>query len=132
SNQEDKMRFKNLASVLMIILLALPECVLCQSGKPQSERKDNSPAATPNASQDQDQTEGPHQGPSSAAEAAKRIRRTMPVIPSLVRGGDALLSLNGQRAIQTQLVTSSNVKEPTVDAFPFVGGLPVEASEQVQ
>jgi hypothetical protein len=43
-----------------------------------------------------------------------------------------MLSLNGQRAFQTQVVTSSNVKEPTVDAFPFAASLPVEASEPVQ
>src|SRR5262249_15682466 len=128
------MRFKNLASTLVILLILLSQTVFGQAGHSQPASKKDNPAGSPaqQVKQDQEQPEGPHQGPSTAAETAKRFRRTLPVIPSLVRGSDALLSLNGQRAIQTQLVTSSNVKEPTVDAFPIAGGLPVEASEQVQ
>src|SRR5260370_41448819 len=127
------MRFKDLASTLMILLFLLSQSAFGQTGQSNpSPQKDNSAGATGQAKQDSGQAEGPHQGPSSAAETAKHLRRTLPTIPSLVRGSDALLSPNGQRAIQTQLVTSSNVKEPTVDAFPFAGGLPAEASEPVQ
>src|SRR5215471_2412840 len=127
------MRFKNLGRVSTAALLLISQSAFAaaqsQQPKPQSN---NTARPAQQSQQDPDQSEGPHQGPSSAAETAKRLRRTLPVIPSLVKGTDALLSQNGQRAIQTQLVTSSNVKEPTVDAFPFAAGLPVEASEPVQ
>src|SRR5215813_1528458 len=127
------MRFKNLAGTFAILLSLLSQSALAQTGQAQAvPKKDPSGSPAQQAKQDPDQTERPHQGPSTAAETARRLRRSLPVIPSLARGSDALLSLNGQRAIQTQLVTSSNVKEPTVDAFPFAGGLPAEASEQVQ
>jgi hypothetical protein len=129
------MRFKNLGRLFTTALLLISQSAMAQALQSQQPKPQNDKTAATtaqNAGQDPDQSEGPHQGPSSAAETAKRFRRTLPVIPSLVRGSDALLSQNGQRAIQTQLVTSSNVKEPTVDAFPFAGGLPVEASELVQ
>ena len=129
------MRFNNLGRLLTTALLLISQAASAHGAQSQQPKpQDNNTAATTaqNAGQGQDQSEGPHQGPSSAAETARRFRRALPVIPSLVRGTDALLSQNGQRAIQTQLVTSSNVKEPTVDAFPFAGGLPVEASEPVQ
>src|SRR5215510_10752328 len=128
------MRFKNLVSTSATLLLLLSQTAWAQAGQSQQapNKDDSAGSSAQKANQDPDQAEGPRQGPSSAAEAAKRLRRTLPVIPSLVRGSDALFSLNGQRAIQTQLVTSSNVKEPTVDAFPLAGGLPVEASELVQ
>lgn len=129
------MRFNNLGRLLTTALLLISQSASAHGAQSQQPKpQDNNTAATTaqNAGQGQDQSEGPHQGPSSAAETAKRFRRALPVIPSLVRGTDAMLSQNGQRAIQTQLVTSSNVKEPTVDAFPLAGGLPVEASEPVQ
>jgi hypothetical protein len=116
----------------MILVFLFSQSALAQTAQSQAPQKDSSAAAPAESKQDRDQTEGPHQGPASAAETAKQMRRTLPVIPSLVRGSDALLSLNGQRAFQTQIVTSSNVKEPTVDTFPFPAGLPVEASELVQ
>ena len=70
--------------------------------------------------------------PETAAEAALRARRSLPTIPMLVRGSDGLLNTFGQRAVPNQLVTGTNVKEPVSDAFPFGGGLPVEAAEPVE
>jgi len=67
-----------------------------------------------------------------AEESATRIRRAIPTLPSLIRGNDYLLNTEGQRATQNQLVTSTNVKDPAIDAFPFPGGLPVEAAEPVR
>lgn len=70
--------------------------------------------------------------PRSASDQAARLRRGLPVLPSLIRGGDGLLSSEGQRATQNQLVTSTNVKDPVTDAFPFTSGLPVEVANPVQ
>src|SRR5215469_18745235 len=99
------MRFKKLGRVLTTALLLISQSAAhgSQSQQPKPQDNNNAPSAAQNAGQGQDQSEGPHQGPSSAAETAKRVRRALPVIPSLVRGNDALLSQNGQRAIQTQL-----------------------------
>src|SRR5262245_52817880 len=128
------MRLKNLAGTLATLLFLLSQSALTQTGQTRpAPQKDNPAGSTEQkVKQDQEQTEGPHQGPSTAAETAKRFRRSLPVIPSLVRGSDGLLTLNGQRATQNLLVTSTNAKEPTIDAFPFAGATPVEASEPVQ
>ena len=79
----------------------------------------------------QPQTEGNKDG-NKAEESAARIRRAIPTLPALIRGSDYLLNTEGQRATQNQLVTSANVKDPAIDAFPVAGGLPVEAAEPVQ
>ena len=79
----------------------------------------------------QPQTEG-KKPDNEAEESATRIRRAIPTLPALVRGGDYLLNTEGQRATQNQMVTSTNVKDPASDAFPLPGGLPVEAAEPVQ
>src|SRR5262245_30357554 len=52
-----------------------------------------------------------------ADDVAARVRSILPVLPGLVRGSDGLLSLEGRRATQNRLVTSSNVKDPVADAF---------------
>src|SRR5262249_53541784 len=49
-----------------------------------------------------------------------------------LRGSDGLLTTSGQRAIETRLVTGTNVKEPAMDARPLPSGLPVEAAEPVE
>lgn len=66
-----------------------------------------------------------------ADDVAARARSKQPVLPGLLRGSDGLLSLEGRRATQNRLVTSSNVKDPVADAFPFTGPLPLEATEAV-
>ncbi|MGH9762811.1 MAG: hypothetical protein ACREDR_43345, partial [Blastocatellia bacterium] len=77
------------------------------------------------------QKEGPQKEPEAYDDAAK-FRKLIPILPELIRGNDGLLSTYGQRAIQSQLVTGTNVKEPVLDAFPFTAGLPVEAVEPVR
>ena len=67
----------------------------------------------------------------NATEAAEKLRRALGSIPALNRGQDGLLNVYGQRATQNQLVTSSNVKDPTTDSFAFTSSLPLEASEPV-
>jgi hypothetical protein len=74
--------------------------------------------------------EGPNNSPDSAETAAK-FRRRIPVVPGLLRGEDGLLSTEGQRAVQNQHVTGTNVKDPVTDTYPFTWGLPVEAVEPV-
>src|SRR5215467_7362629 len=78
------------------------------------------------------QQEGPQPDKDRAGDAALKFRRLVPVVPDLTRGSDGLLTTNGQRAIETKLVTGTNVKEPAMDARPLPGGLPVEAAEPVE
>ena len=93
------------------------------AGDPQSQARPGAQTPTPN--------EGAQHTPRSASDQAARLRRSLPVLPSLIRGGDGLLSTEGQRATQNQLVTSTNVKDPVTDAFPFTSGLPVEVANSV-
>ena len=90
---------------------------------PQDKSQSSNAAAVRN--------EGDQHQPRNADEQAARLRRILPVLPSLIRGGDGLLNTEGQRATQNQLVTSTNVKDPVTDTFVFVMGLPVEAANPV-
>src|SRR6266571_3515741 len=89
----------------------------------------NSQSATKAASRP---NEGDQHAHRNADEQAARLRHILPVLPSLIRGGDGLLNTEGQRATQNQLVTSTNVKDPVTDTFPFTSGLPVEGANPVQ
>ena len=102
----------------------------------QSQTSSNSPKQEPTASQPATNTspqqEGPQPDKDRAGDAALKFRRLVPIVPDLSRGSDGMLTTNGQRAIETRLVTGTNVKEPAMDARPLPGGLPVEAAEPVE
>src|SRR5215467_14178265 len=102
----------------------------------QSQPSPGSPKQDADASQagtnTTPQQEGPKPDKDRAGDAALKFRRLVPIVPDLSRGSDGLLTTNGQRAIETKLVTGTNAKEPAMDARPLSAGLPVEAAEPVE
>src|SRR5262245_6912565 len=120
------------AALALAGLLILQNAAMAQ----QSQTSSDSPKKQANTSQPDSksnpQPEGPQPGKARAADTALKFRRMVPVVPDLTRGSDGLLTTNGQRAIETKLVTSTNVKEPAADARPLSAGLPVEAAEPVE
>jgi hypothetical protein len=114
--------------IALSLLAAQPLSVLSQT----QNRSDESTAAAKATTKTQAPNEGAQHTPRTAEDQANHLRRILPVLPSLTRGADGLLTTEGQRATQNQLVTSTNVKDPVTDTFPFTAGLAVEAANQVQ
>jgi hypothetical protein len=125
---------KRLTNVLaaLLLIVAQPFSPLAKPSPPQAARADESQSQANKDKTSQTTNEGAQHTPRGASEEATRLRRILPVLPSLIRGGDGLLSTEGQRATQSQLVTSTNVKDPVTDAFSFTSGLPVETANPVQ
>ncbi len=113
----------------LYLLAAQPFTVFAMQSQAEYTRRDDYQSSPKAAAT---QNEGQQHTPRSAAEEAARLRRILPVLPSLIRGGDGLLNLEGQRATQNQIVTSTNVKDPVTDTFVFTAGLPLEAANSTQ
>jgi hypothetical protein len=113
-------------------LLILQSSVLAQQSQVPPDNQKQDPTITQPASDSKSQSEGPQPDKARAAETALKFRRLVPIVPDLSRGSDGLLTIYGQRAIETRLVTGTNVKEPALDARPLPSGLPVEAAEPVE
>jgi hypothetical protein len=123
----------NSSSNLLVagILLGLLTATAAQQQKATSDSDDeNSRARTRPPSSEQVQSATSASG--GAFEAATRLRRSLGPLPPVVRGQDGLLNPFGQRATQSQLVTSTNVKDPVTDTFAFTPAVPLEASEPVR
>ncbi|HTF38398.1 MAG TPA: hypothetical protein VK651_08820, partial [Blastocatellia bacterium] len=116
----------------LLLLVVQPFSPLAKQSPSQAARANDSQSQANKDKTSQTTNEGAQHAPRSASEQATRLRRTLSVLPSLIRGGDGLLSIEGQRATQSQLVTSTNVKDPVTDAFSFTAGLPVETANPVQ
>ncbi|HWC76797.1 MAG TPA: TonB-dependent receptor [Blastocatellia bacterium] len=116
-------------------VIIVVSCIAISQNAIATQENPNRPAGQPSTSTQQPggqpQTEGTRRA-NQAEESAGRIRRAIPTLPALVRGTDGLLNIEGARATQRQLVTSTNVKDPATDALPFGGALPVEAAEPVR
>ena len=68
---------------------------------------------------------------SSAPIKAKRFQEVLPLIPSVVRGPDGQINMNGARASENSLlVNGSNVTDPVTGEFAME--IPVEAIQNVQ
>jgi hypothetical protein len=103
-----------------------------QQSQPSPGSPKQNAAASQAATNTSPQKEGPQPDKDRAGDAALKFRRLVPIVPDLFRGSDGLLTTNGQRAIETRLVTGTNVKEPAMDARPLPSGLAVEAAEPVE
>jgi hypothetical protein len=68
---------------------------------------------------------------SNAPLQAKRFQEVLPLIPTVVRGPDGLINMNGARASENALlVNGSNVIDPVTGTFAME--LPIEAIQTVQ
>ena len=121
-----------IATFGVVVSVLIMQSASSASGNPQSNRnRSGSASDTVSTAEAQKKSEGRKPG-NQAEELANKLRRAIPTLPALVRGSDSLLNVEGQRATQNQLVTSSNVKDPAIDSVPLSGSLPVEAAEPVQ
>ena len=127
----DVIKSKGVGLVVLGLLILQINASAQQSPAPPDNPKPDATTSQP-AANSKPQSEGPPQDKVRAADSALKFRRLVPVVPDLTRGSDGLLTTNGQRAIETRLVTGTNVKEPAMDARPFSAGLPVEAAEPVE
>jgi hypothetical protein len=123
------MRINKLVSIFLALsfMAVLSSPAFAQQSQSARLKSQNSTDGKTDA-RNQSQTEDSESG---KADAADRFRRLLPVVPGLVRGSDALLSLFGRRATQNQFTSSTNVKDPALDSLPFTAGLPIEAAEPV-